>query len=140
MAWIKNLLAIGILTAAGFSLTLTGALYLIEQDAKSYTIASIKMGESRPYRVYLPSDYKNSPDKNYLVIYTVDGERVRNSSLAVLSGRMVAGQDFILVAIDMMGKRERDLRRTGAKAFGRDTSGQSEKFLNFIEHELIPNI
>jgi len=129
-------LAVGFLMAA----LIAGLLWQIERDAEPVSVASVVLGEVRPVRVYLPPKYHMEPNRRYPVLYTVDGERIRNSSLAMLIARLVTNKDLILVAVDGIGKRTRDFRLEGATAFGTDTSGKASKFLDFFERELLPEI
>lgn len=140
MKLLKRLTIIGVIGGMTLTLVVAGLIYDIEQGAHKITISSKLLGEARPIKIFLPSGYAEKPQKHFPVVYTVDGERIRTSSAAVLSGRIVTERDFILVAIDMIGKRGRDLRREDARAFDSDAGGQSERFLDFIETELFPQI
>ena len=140
MKLLRKILFFGL--AAGLLITtlVAGLLWQIEQDAEVISVTSVVLDEVRPVKVYLPRQYHMEPNRRYSVLYTIDGERVRNSSLAVLIARLVTEKDLILVAVDAIGKRTRDFRLEGATAFGTDTSGKASRFLDFFERELIPNI
>lgn len=140
MKLLKKLVLFGIILGAALTTIYAGLIIQIENAAVSHILKSDILAEERPYNVYLPGDYEADTVTRYPVLYTVDGERVRNSSLAALTGKLVADRNFILVAIDMIGKRERDLKREGARAFNTDTAGRSDRFRDFIEQELIPEI
>lgn len=136
----KRVVLVASVCATLVAIVLIVALHRIETAAVPKKINSVILGETRPFRIFLPDSYQTHKSKRYPVIYTVDGERIRNSSYAVMVGRMVLEQDFILVAIDMIGKRSRDLRREDARAFNTDTSGEAGQFTSFLAKELIPYI
>ena len=117
-------------------------------------IKSQVLGEDRPYWVYVPESYNdetNSPIK-YPVLYLLDGDGFFHSATGLVQ-YMSAGIGFnaqipemIVVAIPNTD-RSRDLTPThttvdldGSEMPFSESSGGGDKFLQFIEEELQPEI
>lgn len=118
-----------------------------------YTTNSKILNENRNYSVYLPSSYKNSPDKKYIVAYVLDGERSKFLEVSGIAQSMHSAinlklqiPELIIVSIENTD-RTRDftptnslnyLDREDIAAF--KNSGKANDFMNFIEKELMPEI
>jgi uncharacterized protein len=105
------------------------------------TLHSDVLNENRTITVQLPKSYNTSPDKQYPVIYRLDGKRNIPLISAVLERLqdVNAAPEVIIVAIENTD-RLRDFYPTvnqepqGPVGIG----GGAPKFLSFIENELIP--
>lgn len=114
----------------------------------TYKIYSEILKESRSYIVELPNSYKKSK-ANYPILVLLDGEVNYHSHSGILKhmtdGRQIP--EMIIVAITNVD-RVRDYTPTkyltnlnGSSAVdNHKTSGGSERFLKFIEEELLPKI
>lgn len=115
----------------------------LAHDYHVMTLTSKIMSEERKVIVRLPDSYAKSPNKRYPVIYRLDGP----GNLAMLSGVIErlessnSAPEVIIVAIENTD-RTRDLTPTvnqdprGPVGKG----GGADKFLDFIEQELIPKV
>ena len=107
---------------------------------------SVVLSEKRRINVYLPQAYQTNKDKNFPVIYMPDGgiheDFLHIAGLIQIGALNWTMRPFILVGIENTD-RKRDL--TGPsdnpkdKAIGELTGG-SNKFRQFIRHELMPLI
>jgi enterochelin esterase-like enzyme len=114
---------------------------------KTETVAlfsSFLNGTERIAQVYLPGDYADNPNRQYPVLYALDGQQLPQINYSqTLSDLFATGEvdPFITVAVF---STEGDLRReelgTGAtlNLFGWGT--QSEAFNQFLVKELVPKI
>lgn len=118
-----------------------------------YSIQSKTLNEKRYYSVSLPTSYKNSPDKKYVVAYVLDGERSKFLEVSGVAQSMHSAfnlklqiPELIIVSIENTD-RTRDftptnslnyLDREDIAAF--KSSGKANDFMNFIEKELMPEI
>ncbi|WJG09048.1 alpha/beta hydrolase-fold protein [Aliiglaciecola sp. LCG003] len=120
--------------------------------AKQYTYPSKIMAEEREYSVYLPPSYTQHSTQSYPVIYVLDGDQSKLLSISgvvqALSTEELENQipQFIIVAIPNTN-RSRDLTPTqtdliykGKELAKIPGSGGADKFLNFIQNELMPQI
>ena len=124
-------------------------------SGQRYSMQSKILNEKRNYSVYLPSSYKNSPDKKYIVAYVLDGERSKFLEVSGIAQSMHSAYDLklqipelIIVSIENnTNNRTRDftptnslnyLEREDITAF--KNSGKADNFMNFIEKELMPEI
>ncbi len=142
-----------------FILSLNSALAQSTENlinvGQCYSIQSKILNEKRNYSVYLPSSYKNSTDKKYIVAYVLDGERSKFLEVSGIAQSMHSAYDLklqipelIIVSIENnTNNRTRDftptnslnyLEREDIAAF--KTSGKADNFMNFIEKELMPEI
>lgn len=115
----------------------------LTHDYHPMTLNSKVLNETRKVIVRLPDSYDDNPNKKYPVIYRVDGP----GNLAMLSSVMerleieTSTPEVIIVAIANTD-RTRDLAPT-VNQDPRGPVGQgggADKFLDFIEHELMPKI
>jgi len=99
------------------------------------SIKSTVLNEKRPIIITLPKDYNNT-DKEYPVLYVLDGWEL-NSLQARLVVREL-GLEMITVSIPNTN-RNRDLMPLSRPSY-EVKNPEAEKFLSFIETELIPHI
>lgn len=107
------------------------------------TINSEALSEKRDITVYLPTSYHTNTTEHYQTLYLLDGES--NGELAASMLRRMhlssAAKGHIVVAI-----HSTDRLRDYAPTVNRDPRGPvgqgggGDKFLNFVEVELIPRI
>lgn len=128
------------LTSAAFGQTYT--------QAKRFVLKSEVLGEERIIQVRTPPSYENN-GRRYPVLYLTDGDAHINHTSATIEYLSRAGRmpELIVVAITTTANRTRDLTPTKADFREPDgsllpmpTSGGSDKFLKFIETELIPSV
>lgn len=120
---------------------------------KTDSVKSIILNEKRQVWIYLPQGYdeKGFSKQRYPVVYLLDGDAHFASvtgmiqQLSEINGNMIC-PDMIVVAIPNTD-RTRDLTPTrslvgpdGKKIPGFETSGGNEKFISFIQKELMPHI
>lgn len=111
----------------------------------TFTIKSDILGEEQKVFVSVPKDYEKS-DQKYPVIYILDGEYNFSftadavKTLSSWSNRMPAS---IVIGITS-NKRDRDLTTTPDKNWQPPmpipVAGGADKFLNYVEKELIPYV
>lgn len=128
-------------------LILTSAAFAQTNAPTRLTIKSEVMGEERVVFVRTPAGYERNNER-YPVLYMTDGNAHIGHTAATIeflsrNGRM---PELIVVGIANTD-RTRDLTPTSAslsdekgKKYDFPTSGGAEKFLKFIETELIPKI
>ncbi len=115
---------------------------------ESVSIYSKILDEQRTLNIYLPHGYQVDYNKNYPVIYLLDG--AINEDFIHISGLVQFGSfswinmipETIVVGISNVDRRRDFTFPTTIKKDKEDfpTSGKSEKFINFIEMELQPFI
>jgi len=102
------------------------------------------LNENRTLNIYLPTSYDQDPNKNYQVIYLLDGSN--NEDFIHVSGLVQFCsfswiniiEESIVVGIANVD-RKRDFTYPSTMQIDRKefpTSGQSEKFIDFIDKEL----
>jgi predicted alpha/beta superfamily hydrolase len=111
--------------------------------AELLTIRSTVLGEERVFAVVTPTTYSRSQER-YPVLYLTDGDAHLGHAQA--TAEFLARNDLmpevILVGIPNTS-RSRDLTPTPGTAEERAAfpgSGGGERFLDFIEHELVPAV
>lgn len=112
------------------------------------------MKEKRDFAVYLPPSYATS-DKNFPVIYLLDGDQRRLNAVAGISEALSTEtlekqiNEAIIVAIpnSELAVRERDLTPTnvdwvfnGKLLEDFEDIGKADRFIQFFQQELIPQI
>jgi predicted alpha/beta superfamily hydrolase len=113
-------------------------------------LKSAVLGEDRRILVVLPRRYDADPAARYPVLYKLDGDNQLDGygqSIDVLSG-IDAIPDLIVVAIpNGRGLRNRDLTPSSlhqdgneAGQMGTGEMGQGDRFLDFLERDLIPYV
>ena len=98
---------------------------------KTYSIVSKVLEEDRELQIYVPSSYKDSINKNYPVLYVLDGQEFFNSvvSFQKMLSKREYFPEFIVVGLQTDLRKRRTL-------LGKNSS----KFIQFLETELIPLI
>ncbi len=132
------LLALSLISAA-FGQTYT--------QAKRFALKSEVLGEERAIIVRTPPGYENSGQR-YPVLYLTDGDAHIGHTSATIEYLSRAGRMPELIVVGITNTdRTRDLTPTNASLWRADgteaklpTSGGADKFLKFIETELIPKI
>jgi pimeloyl-ACP methyl ester carboxylesterase len=113
-----------------------------EGGTESFDFASAIVGETRRINVALPGSYHTSaPSRTYPVIVVVDGE-VLTSQVATVNAHLArSGQvpEAIVVGIENTN-RLRDLTPPGLSVSGSGLSEGGDRFIDFIEKELLPEI
>ncbi|NVK85141.1 MAG: alpha/beta hydrolase [Cytophagia bacterium] len=115
---------------------------------ETLTISSDILAESRSINIYLPDSYKTNSENTYPVIYLLDGSR--DEDFIHIAGLVQFGSfswinmlpESIVVGIANVD-RQRDFTFPTQNAQDKKdipTSGQSEKFIKFLEQELQPFI
>jgi len=104
------------------------------------TIHSEILGEDREIRIHLPIKYQRNIEQSYQVLYLLDGSSHLSHTSGVLDFLVGYGQapQLIIVAIS---QKQRSLELTPTHDSEKEfPSGGGEKFLDFIEQELMPHI
>jgi len=115
---------------------------------KTVYVKSKVLDETRELNIYLPSSYSADSIKTYPVIYLMDGSR--DEDFIHISGIVQFGSfswinmipESIVVGIGNID-RKRDFTYPSQNKLDQEefpTSGQSEKFIDFLEKELQPFI
>ena len=146
----KKLLLTTIITTI---FTFIGSLFLFEyldnrnQDGAIY--ASIKsefMNEKREFIITLPESYQYNKSKEYPVMFVLDGSSQDHhiAYKGAILASINAAEEFITVGIpNTRGNRSRDLTPSNMKIDlenPKSKTGNGDRFLSFIEKELIPYI
>lgn len=120
----------------------------------TFTIKSEVLSEERTYSVNLPASYSNGYGEHYPVLYVLDGGTHFFPAAGVVN-HMSSGNnaniqipELIVVGVDNLGgNRLRDMTPTqnargldGTYREGLAKSGGADKFLEFLEKELVPTI
>jgi len=103
-----------------------------------FTLKSAVLGEERALLVRVPANYERGSER-YPVLYMTDGGAHMGHTSATVEFLARNGRipELIVVGITNTNRR-RDLTPTGVEAF--PGSGGADKFLKFIETELIPEV
>jgi len=143
MKLLSFLLLIVLITPACKQDTKTDEVIIGKRDSLRSNI----LNEERKVMIYLPTGYADHPKVKYPVVYILDGDshfQPLTGLIQQLSGNDIC-PDMIVVAIPNTD-RTRDLTPTHAmvgpdgKAGDFKTSGGGEKFISFIEKELMPHV
>jgi len=111
--------------------------------ARSHTLHSERLGESRVVDVALPPGYDANLSQHYPVLYVLDGEIEGQAAIAVTRFYASTGQlpPMIVVAVRNT-QRTRDLTPAAVAGFTPlpdvGPSGGADAFLGFLSDELIP--
>lgn len=103
-------------------------------------IKSKQLNETREFTIHLPASYHNSKQRQYPVLYVLDGQNLQKNTVFIadfLSSKRHIPQ-VIIVSIPHTGQRSRDYN-----TFKRDSdeiNKGADNFLGFIQHELIPHV
>ncbi len=102
-------------------------------------IKSTELNEERPIWVYLPEGYITSPQKQYPVLYMLDGafhfHHVTGSVQVLAKRRRIP--EMIVVAIPYLDDQRRNRDLTPVAMDGRPPVAAADKFLAFIKNEVI---
>jgi pimeloyl-ACP methyl ester carboxylesterase len=111
-------------------------------NGRAYHIESAILKETRRINVSFPNSYQRSAaDRRYPVTIVLDGEASLPAAAAVSDELTANGQipEAIIVAIENTN-RLRDLTPPGISVSGSGLNEGGDRFLDFIEQELLPAI
>ena len=126
----------------GPSLVADGATASAGGATRRFTIASRILGETRRIGIELPASYaRSSAAHRYPVAIVLDGESLRAPAATVSAELADKGQipELVVVAIENTN-RLRDLTPPGLSVSGSSTREGGDRFLDFIERELLPAV
>ncbi len=117
----------------------------------SHTLYSAILKEDRLFEIYTPSHMKLPPGRHYEVIYVLDGAAHFNTVVDILKqlAKETGDSTFtqkIVVGIGNIWERDRDYTPTHIVSspfvdkMAAQVSGGGEKFISFLQKELIPYI
>jgi hypothetical protein len=124
------------------SLVADGASPPSDGETRRFTIVSRLLGETRRVVVALPASYgRSARDHRYPVAIVLDGESLRGPAATVSAELADNGQipELVIVAIENTN-RLRDLTPPGLSVSGSSTREGGDRFLDFIERELLPAV
>ncbi len=110
-----------------------------DQPGKKDSIVSAILNEKRFIQVVLPAKYKPGSADKYDVLYVLDGDS--NTKLAADMQRFIEEQAYMppIIIVGVLNvDRDRDLTPTHVN--DNKTSGGADKFLGYLQDELIPYI
>jgi predicted alpha/beta superfamily hydrolase len=144
------------LAAAALLVAITIAATLVVRDAFSdepepanvtrVTLASTTLQEDRDYFVFLPESYGSGRSRRYPVLYVLDGQSQgeHTAESAALMARIGVIPEVIVVAVSSMSGELRSRDYTPPDTFvgddGSGSAGSADRFLTFLEREMIPTI
>ena len=111
-------------------------------EGLAYRIESKILGETRTINIALPRSFADTgPERRYPVAVVLDGEYDLPETEAVAAKLAAAGQipEMVLVAVENTD-RLRDLTPPGLSVSGSSASEGGDRFLDFIERELLPEV
>lgn len=111
-------------------------------ESKTDSLYSNILSEQRELLIQLPNSYKLNKSQSYPVLYLLDGTRNFNHAVGTLDllNQSYMAQEMIIVAIKNTD-RTRDFTPTYNESYNRwGISGGADKFLDFMEKELIPYV
>ncbi len=110
-----------------------------------FSIRSSILGQTRKVNIATPPSFSSTgPERRYPVIIVFDGEFAFSRTVAAAQYLAAAGQipEAIVVAIENLSDsprdRVRDLTPPGLSVSGSSRNENGDKFLDFIEKELLP--
>jgi hypothetical protein len=114
----------------------------VRSEAIHDELPSKILSEQRELLIHLPNNYHQNTQLEYPVLYLLDGQRNFQhavGSLDLLNQSFMA-QEMIIVAIKNV-HRTRDFTPTYDESYNRwGASGGADKFLDFMQQELIPYV
>ena len=118
----------------------------VDKSIVDTKIASAIMGEDRRLIIHLPRNYAEDVEQKYPVMYVLDGtsqDQHTTDKMTVFSDAGLIPKAIVVGLPNTSGNRERDqtppfMRRNVDDA--NSVFGAADKFLSFIEKELIPYI
>lgn len=129
-------------------------LLIVSYQAKSQNLQQITIGtkhklysnilnEDREYWIHLPESYNNIKEsyKNYPILVVLDGNTNFKPITGMVSHMSRNGKipEMIVVAVQNVDRR-RDFTPDKIITVRKNNSGGGEKFLSFLEEELIPEL
>ncbi len=140
----KTLLFFSLLIIGLYS-SINAQTQFLQQIGVKDSLYSNSLKESRAFYIQLPTSYTANPDRNYPVVYIIDGEvllpTVTNVHEFYYGGFM---PEMILVGISNAHHRTRDLTpSTITTKYGmpfNQENGKADQFLQFLKEELMPHI
>lgn len=114
----------------------------VRGESKTDSLYSNILSEQRELLIQLPNSYKLNKSQTYPVLYLLDGTRNFNHAVGTLDllNQSDMAQEMIIVAIKNTD-RTRDFTPTYNESYNRwGISGGADKFLDFMEKELIPYV
>ncbi len=139
-----------ILLICSVLLGLSGLVSAQNGNVKSLTIGEIRtlkskiLNEDRTLNIYLPQNFNKT--KSYPVIYLLDGSMnedfIHVTGLVQFFNQMYSMPETIVVGIANIDRKRDFTFHTDLKDLQKDypTTGHSDKFISFLEKELIPYI
>jgi hypothetical protein len=111
-------------------------------DGETFTIDSAIIGEQRRVFVHVPASFaKTGPARRYPLLVVLDGEYRFSVTVQMSEALAVQGQIPELVVVGIANtNRLRDLTPPGLSVSGSTTHEGGDRFLDFIEKELMPNV
>jgi predicted alpha/beta superfamily hydrolase len=126
-----------LITVMWFNLTYSQEQITIGQKK---VIHSNILNEDRTYQVYLPASYNWALDRNYPVLYVLDGESNFSHTIGSVSFLSAQGEIPELIVVAITSKiRIRDFTQTDWSSHWIGGGG-AKNFKNFLSEELIPKI
>jgi predicted alpha/beta superfamily hydrolase len=130
------------LVHAGAAFAQTGGGVPLER-ARTWTLESRALGQTRTLDVSLPSDYERNPERRYPVLYVLDGDWEQEMAAAIARFYADAG---VVPPMIVVGLRTADRFHTltTTPAPGRPApaepgnAGGADAFLRFVGDELVP--
>lgn len=112
-----------------------------------FSIASSILGETRRVFVSVPPSFDRSPaTRRYPLLVVTDGE-APSATAAITASRELSrfglAPEFVIVGVENAGgyeKRVFDLTPPGLSVSGSDRSQGGDRFLDFLERELLPAV
>ena len=119
--------------------SLSNLAYADITESLSYKLFSKILNEDRGLTIKLPKNYQLNNEKRYQVLYLLDGAENLSHTFGTLDSLNQNNYAPELIVVGIKNTiRMRDLTPTPRKVF--EKSGGGERFLDFIEFELIPYI
>lgn len=126
----------GILAALLAVLALTPSARAADDDRTRHTLHSEILDEERVVTVDLPASYEEETERPSPVLFVLDGESNLEHAVAVvdfLSERLLV-PEMVVVGVHAGATRARDYLPADA----RENPGEADRFLDFLEEELLP--
>ncbi len=110
------------------------------QNTDKFKIRSDILNEERTIEIYLPVNYANSTQKNYPVLYILDGDYEFKTTCKIVSSLAEDKKtpEMIIAGIYNAKNRVRDFTPFSDQKW--PDSGGGDKFLDFLTSELIPHV
>jgi hypothetical protein len=111
-------------------------------DGDTFTLDSAILGEQRRLFVHVPASFaQTGPSRRYPLLVVLDGEYRFSVTVSVSEALAAQGQIPEMVVVGIANtNRLRDLTPPGLSVSGSSTHEGGDRFLDFIDKELLPNI